>query len=48
MGLHTDSCSPSPKPDFKPLKARPVINHAIEFARKIPSDLYSQVLAHAK
>ncbi|KAK3109499.1 CDC16 protein, partial [Teratosphaeriaceae sp. CCFEE 6253] len=34
--------SPSPKPDFKPLKARPVINHAIDFARKIPSELYSQ------
>ncbi|KAK4897355.1 CDC16 protein [Elasticomyces elasticus] len=40
--------SQSPKPDFKPLKARPVIDLTVSFARKIPQDLYEQMLAHAK
>ncbi|TKA83752.1 hypothetical protein B0A55_00044 [Friedmanniomyces simplex] len=40
--------SQSPKPDFKPLKARPVIDYTVNFARKIPQDLYEQMLAHAK
>jgi len=40
--------SASPKPDFKPLKARPVIDYTVNFARKIPQDLYEQMLAHAQ
>ncbi|KAK1071113.1 CDC16 protein, partial [Friedmanniomyces endolithicus] len=40
--------SQSPKPDFKPLKARPVIDYTVNFARKIPQDLYEQMLAHAQ
>ncbi|KAF2164132.1 hypothetical protein M409DRAFT_56841 [Zasmidium cellare ATCC 36951] len=40
--------SPTPKPDFKPLRARKVIDYTVNFARKIPSDLYEQMLVHAK
>ena len=40
--------SPSPKPDFKPLQARKVIDYTVNFVRKIPDDLYEQMLLHAK
>lgn len=40
--------SPSPKPDFKPLRAKKVIEYTVNFARKIPDDLYEQMLLHAK
>lgn len=40
-------CS-SPKPDFKPLRARQVIDYTVSFVRKIPGDLYDQMLIHAK
>ncbi|KXT04973.1 hypothetical protein AC578_10299 [Pseudocercospora eumusae] len=40
--------SPTPKPDFKPLRARKVIDYTVNFARKIPDDLYEQMLNHAK
>lgn len=40
--------SSSPKPDFKPLRARKVIDYTVNFARKIPNDLYEQMLQHAK
>lgn len=40
--------SPSPKPDFKPLRARKVIDLTVNFARKIPENLYREMLAHAK
>ncbi|KAK3714669.1 CDC16 protein [Vermiconidia calcicola] len=40
--------SPNPKPDFKPLKAQKVIDYTVNFARKIPDDMYEQMLAHAK
>ena len=38
----------SPKPDFKPLKAQKVIDYTVNFARKIPDDVYEQMLIHAK
>ncbi|KAI7373541.1 hypothetical protein KC336_g20382, partial [Hortaea werneckii] len=38
----------SPKPDFKPLRARKVIDYTVNFARKIPEDLYQQMINHAK
>ncbi|KAI6866739.1 TBC-domain-containing protein [Hortaea werneckii] len=38
----------SPKPDFKPLRARKVIDYTVNFARKIPEDLYQQMIDHAK
>lgn len=38
----------SPKPDFKPLRARKVIDYTVNFARKIPRDIYEQMLVHAK
>lgn len=37
-----------PKPDFKPLRARQVIDYTVNFVRKIPDDLYEQMLLHAK
>ncbi|TKA28140.1 hypothetical protein B0A50_04111 [Salinomyces thailandicus] len=40
--------SSSPKPDFKPLRARKVIDYTVNFARKIPEDLYEQMIGHAK
>lgn len=40
--------SSSPKPDFKPLRARKVIEFTVNFARKIPEDLYQDMLDHAK
>ncbi|GIZ43651.1 hypothetical protein CKM354_000686800 [Cercospora kikuchii] len=40
--------SASPKPDFKPLRARQVIDYTVNFVRKIPDDLYEQMLLHAK
>lgn len=40
--------SATPKPDFKPLRARQVIDYTVSFVRKIPSDLYDQMLIHAK
>ncbi|KAK5109776.1 hypothetical protein LTR62_006508 [Meristemomyces frigidus] len=40
--------SSSPKPDFKPLRARKVLDYTVNFARKIPSDLYEQMIQHAK
>lgn len=40
--------SSSPKPDFKPLRARPVIDFTVNFARKIPEGLYQEMLQHAK
>jgi len=40
--------SSTPKPDFKPLNARKVIDYTVNFARKIPADLYEQMLNHAK
>ncbi|EME79404.1 uncharacterized protein MYCFIDRAFT_71912 [Pseudocercospora fijiensis CIRAD86] len=40
--------SPTPKPDFKPLRARKVIDYTVNFARKIPDHLYEQMLNHAK
>ncbi|KAH9826246.1 Domain in Tre-2, BUB2p, and Cdc16p putative Rab-GAPs [Teratosphaeria destructans] len=40
--------SPSPKPNFNPLRARKVIDLTVAFARKIPDDLYEQMLDHAK
>ncbi|KAK4628910.1 Mitotic check point protein BUB2 [Fulvia fulva] len=40
--------SNTPKPDFKPLRARKVIEYTVNFARKIPDDLYEQMLVHAK
>ncbi|GAB7364428.1 hypothetical protein MBLNU230_g4969t1 [Neophaeotheca triangularis] len=40
--------SPSPKPDFKPLRAKKVIEFTVNFARKIPDELYEQMLVHAK
>ncbi|KAK5172190.1 CDC16 protein [Saxophila tyrrhenica] len=38
----------SPKPDFKPLRAQKVIDYTVNFARKIPEDVYEQMLSHAK
>ncbi|SMQ51134.1 unnamed protein product [Zymoseptoria tritici ST99CH_1A5] len=40
--------SSTPKPDFKPLRARKVIDYTVNFARKVPRDLYEQMLVHAK
>ncbi|QIW95427.1 hypothetical protein AMS68_000945 [Peltaster fructicola] len=40
--------SSSPKPDFKPLRAKPVIEFTVNFARKIPEGLYQEMLEHAK
>ncbi|KAF2217982.1 hypothetical protein CERZMDRAFT_30663 [Cercospora zeae-maydis SCOH1-5] len=40
--------SPTPKPDFKPLRARQVIDYTVNFVRKIPDDLYQQMLLHAR
>lgn len=40
--------SSSPKPDFKPLRAKPVIEFTVNFARKIPEGLYREMLEHAK
>lgn len=38
----------SPKPDFKPLRAQKVIDLTVNFARKIPEDVYEQMLIHAR
>lgn len=38
----------TPKPDFKPLRARAVIDFTVNFARKIPQDIYQEMLDHAK
>lgn len=38
----------SPKPDFKPLKAQQVIDLTVSLARKVPEDVYEQMLVHAK
>ena len=46
--LETCADSSSPKPDFKPLKAQQVIDLTVSFARKIPEDIYEQMLTHAK
>ncbi|KAF2858707.1 TBC-domain-containing protein, partial [Piedraia hortae CBS 480.64] len=40
--------SPSPKPEFKPLRARKVIDLTVNFARKIPDHVYQSMLTHAK
>ncbi|KXL46529.1 hypothetical protein M433DRAFT_74335 [Acidomyces richmondensis BFW] len=40
--------SSSPKPDFKPLKARKIIELTVNFARKVPDEIYQQMLVHAK
>ncbi|GAB7332620.1 hypothetical protein MBLNU13_g04387t1 [Cladosporium sp. NU13] len=40
--------SPSPKPDFKPLKAKRTVEVTLELARKVPDDLYQEMIMHAK
>lgn len=40
--------SPSPKPNFTPLNARKVIDITLDFARKVPEELYREMIAHAK
>lgn len=40
--------SASPKPDFKPLRAKEVIGMTVTFASRIPEDVYEQMLRHAK
>lgn len=40
--------SPSPKPNFGPLRARAIIDVALELAQKVPDDLYREMLLHAK
>jgi cell cycle arrest protein BUB2 len=40
--------NPSPKPDFKPLKAKQTVEITMELARKVPDDLYQEMLLHAK
>jgi cell cycle arrest protein BUB2 len=40
--------SPSPKPDFKPLKAKRTVELTLELARRVPDDLYQEMLLHAK
>lgn len=45
--IYADDVS-SPKPEFKPLRAQKVIDYTVNFARKIPDELYEQMLVHAK
>jgi cell cycle arrest protein BUB2 len=40
--------NPSPKPDFKPLRAKQTVEITLELARKVPDDLYQEMLLHAK
>nr|OQO25017.1 hypothetical protein B0A51_07998 [Rachicladosporium sp. CCFEE 5018] len=40
--------SASPKPNFTPLRAKKVIEYTVDFARRVPDDLYREMLAHAK
>lgn len=40
--------SPSPKPDFKPLKAKRTVEVTLELAGKVPDDLYQEMIMHAK
>ena len=40
--------SASPKPDFKPLRAQAIIDYTVNFARKIPDELYEEMLLHAQ
>lgn len=40
--------TPSPKPDFKPLRAKQTVDVTLELARKVPDDLYQEMLLHAK
>jgi cell cycle arrest protein BUB2 len=47
-GALTDENAHRPKPDFKPLRARKVIDYTVNFARKVPRDLYEAMLVHAK
>lgn len=50
MFLFWSRLTPSlrPKPDFKPLQARKVIDYTVNFARKIPEEIYEAMLVHAK
>lgn len=40
--------SPSPKPNFGPLRAKVTIELALELAQRVPDDLYREMLMHAK
>ena len=40
--------SSGPKPDFKPLRARQTVEITLELARKVPDDLWREMLVHAK
>ena len=40
--------SAGPKPDFKPLRARQTVEITLELARKVPDDLWREMLVHAK
>jgi len=40
--------SPSPKPNFGPLKAKLVIDLTLELAAKVPDGIYREMLTHAK
>jgi len=40
--------SSSPKPDFKPLKAKRTVEVTLDLARKVPDDLYQEMIMHAK
>lgn len=38
----------SPKPDFKPLRAKQTVDLTLELAAKVPDDVYQEMLLHAK
>ncbi|KAM0712266.1 hypothetical protein Q7P37_011360 [Cladosporium fusiforme] len=38
----------SPKPDFKPLRAKQTVDLTLELANKVPDDIYQEMLLHAK
>lgn len=40
--------TPSPKPDFKPLRAKQTVEMTLELARQVPDDIYQEMLLHAK